>query len=91
MRVSFCRYRLLGAGMHHIIIALSAVAAVALTDILLEFRRRSRAIGDRGDAACPSPSKQNGRTLRGATPIQPTRNLVVRHSEDGSCSRGEAA
>ena len=91
MRVSFCRYRLLGAGMHYIVIASLAVATVALTDMLQEFPRRSRAIGDRGDAACPSPSKQNGRTLRGATPIQPTRNLVVRHSEDGSCSRGEAA
>ncbi len=89
MPVSFCRHRLLGAGMHHIIIALSAVAAVALTYMLQELRRRSRVIGDHRDTTCPSPSKQNGRTLRGATPIQPTRNLVVQHSEDGS--RGEAA
>jgi hypothetical protein len=75
--------------MHHIIIALSAVAAVALTYMLQEFRGRSRAIGDHGDTTRPSPSKQNGRTPMGATPIQPIRNLVVRHSEDGS--REEAA
>jgi hypothetical protein len=58
--------------MHHIIIALSAVAVVALTYMLQELRRRSRVVGDHGDAACPSPSKQNGRPLRGATPIQPS-------------------
>jgi hypothetical protein len=64
MPVSFYRYPILGAGMHHIIIALSAVAAVALAYILQEFRRRLRVAGDHGAAACPSPSKQNGRTLR---------------------------
>jgi hypothetical protein len=75
--------------MHYIVIASLAVATVMLTEMLQEFRRRSRGLGDYGDSTCPSPSKQNGRTLRGATPIQPTRNMVVRHSEDGS--RGEAA
>jgi hypothetical protein len=66
--------------MHHFIIALSAVAVVALAHMLQELRGRSRFVGVRSDDACPSPSKQNL--------IQPTRNPVARHSEDGS--RGEA-
>jgi hypothetical protein len=78
MPLSFCRYRLLGEGMHHIIIALSAVAAVALAYTFQEFRRRSRVVGDHSDATCQSPSKHNGRALRPLTAIQPTRNLVVR-------------
>jgi len=80
----FSRCYRLGAGVHHIIIALSAVAVVALTHMLQELRRRLRAIGDRGHTTHPSASKQNGRTPWGAAPIQPTRNRVVRHSEDGS-------
>jgi ABC-type uncharacterized transport system permease subunit len=50
MPASFCRYPILGAGMHHIIIALSAVAVVALTYMLQEFRRRLRVAGNHGAA-----------------------------------------
>ena len=83
MRVSFCRYRLLGAGMHYIVIASLAVATVAFTCTLQEFRRRSRAISE------VKPLERANREGRYPNPAAVTRNLLVRHSKDGS--HGEAA